>query len=179
MNVQVRELTAEDAATLQAFFLAIPPQDRTFFFQDVNDPAVAQSWAGDERKLRRCAVDDGGRIVAFAALQSGVDWSRHVADVVLVVAPEARREGLGQRLAREMLIEAVRHDFLKVTVTIPADNLGAIEMFQKIGFQAEALLRDQLRSPEDGKLRDVVILSHLVDDNWSTMLSAGFEDAVR
>lgn len=77
-----------------------------------------------------------------------------------------------------MLIEAVQQDFKKVTVMIPADNDAAIQMFRQLGFQPEALLHDQLRSPEDGTLRDIVIVAHRVDDTWSNMLTGGFEEAV-
>jgi len=178
MSPEVRELGAQDAPALREFFAAMPGEDRTFFFKDVNDPTVADAYVHDKRLLRRAAVDQNGRIVAFSALQPGVDWSSHVAELVLVVAPDARRNGLGRTLARGMLIEAVQHNFTKVTVMIAADNAGAIEMFQKIGFEGEALLRDQLRSPEDGTLRDTVILAHLVDETWSTMITAGFEDAI-
>jgi ribosomal protein S18 acetylase RimI-like enzyme len=178
MSVRVREPTAEDAPRLRAFFTAIPGEDRTFFFQDVNDPAVAEEWAGDLKRIRRAAVDDDDRIVAFAALKPGVDWSSHVADVVLVVAPEARRRGLGRTLARGLLVEAVEHGFKKVTVLIPSDNTGALEMFRKLGFEGEGLLRDHLCGPEDRVLRDVVVLAHLVDDTWSTMLTGGLEEAI-
>ena len=178
MNIDARELTADDAPALREFFGAMPAEDRTFFFEDVTDPAVADAWASDERRLRRCAIGDDGKIVAFAALQPGVAWSSHVAEVVLVVAPAARRKGIGRTLARGILVEAFQHQFRKVTVAIAADNEGAIQMFQKMGFEGEALLRDQLCSPEDGALRDMVVLAHMVDDNWSTMLSGGFDEAV-
>lgn len=179
MNPEVRELTADDAPALRAFFDAMPAEDRTFFFQDVSDPAVAEGWAGDERRVRRAAVGEDGRILAFSALQPGVDWSSHVAEVVLVVAPDARRQGLGRALARVMLIEALERGFKKVSVVIAADNHGAIDMFQKLGFQGEALLRDQLCSPEDQSLRDVVVLAHLADDTSAVMAGGGFEDALR
>jgi ribosomal protein S18 acetylase RimI-like enzyme len=178
MSPEVREPTSEDVPALRDFFASMPAEDRTFFFQDVRDPAVAEGWATDERRNRRAAFGEDGRILGLAALQPGVDWSSHVADVVLVVAPDARRQGLGRTLARGMLLEALEQNFKKVTVMIPADNDGAIQMFLGLGFQAEALLRDQLCSPEDGTLRDVVILAHLVDESWSTMLTGGFEEAV-
>lgn len=178
MQAEIRDLTAEDAPALREFFLAMPSEDRTFFFQDVEDPAVAEEWAGNDRRLRHAAVDPDGRIVAFVALQPGVDWSSHVADVVLVVAPAARRQGLGRLLARRALLDALENGFKKVTVMIPADNTGAIEMFQRIGFEAEALLRDHLCSPEDQTLRDVVLLAHLVEDNWAAMLTGGMDEAV-
>jgi ribosomal protein S18 acetylase RimI-like enzyme len=175
----VRELTAHDAPALREFFAEMPPSDRTFFFYDVDDPSVVQAFASDTRRLRRCVVDEHGRILALAALNPGVDWSSHVADLVLLVSPRARRRGLGRLLARTMLLEAVKHGFKKVTVMIAADSTGAIQMFTKLGFQGEALLRDQLRNPDDGELRDTVILAHMVDETWSAMVTAGFQDAVR
>ena len=179
MNLKVRELAPDDAPALREFFATMAPEDRTFFYQDVDDPAVIDAYASDEKRLRRCAVDDEGRITALAALQPGSDWTSHVADLVLLVGPDARRRGLGQALARRMLIEAVEHGFKKVTVMIAADNVTAVEMFQKLGFQVEALLRDQLRNPDDGALRDTVILAHLVDETWSTMLTGGFSEALQ
>lgn len=172
---EVRELTADDAAVLRAFFLAMPPEDRTFFFQDVEDPAVAERWAGDDRSVRRGAFADDGRLVAFASLQPGTDWSSHVAEIVLVVGPDARRTGLGRRLAGTMLATALERRYRKVSVVIPAENAGAVEMFTKMGFDQEALLREQLCSPEDGSLRDVVVLAYLVDDTWAAVLPGGFE----
>ena len=177
MSYEIRELTAADTSALQEFFLAMSPEDRTFFFQDVTDPAVAEGWASDTRRLRRCAVDDAGHILGFTALQPGVDWSSHVADLVLVVAPQARRAGLGRTLARSIFLEALERGFKKITVSVPAENEGAIQMFRKLGFEGEALLRDHLCSP-DGELRDLILLAHLVDEQWSAMLTGGFEEVV-
>ena len=174
----VRELVAEDEEAVRGFFARMPAEDRTFFQQDVEDPTVIAAWAGDAHRIRRCAVDDDGQLLAIAALRPGSDWTSHVADLVLLVAPEARRRRLGRTMARAMLIEAVQHGLLKVTVMIAADNHAAIDMFRTIGFEPEALLRDQLRNPEDGTLRDTVVLAHLVEDNWAGMLAGGFEEAL-
>jgi ribosomal protein S18 acetylase RimI-like enzyme len=178
MNPQVRELTREDAPAVREFFGKMPAEDRTFFYQDVDDPAVIEAWAADDKRVRRCAVDDSGRLLALAALQPGLDWTSHVADLVLLVSPEARGQHLGRTLARAMLVEAVEHGFLKVTVMIAADDSRAIEMFTKMGFAGEALLRDQLRNPADGSLRDAVVLAHLVHETWASMASGGFENAL-
>lgn len=172
--MQAHEVTAQDTDALEAFFAGLSAEDRTFFWEDVTDPAVAARWAGEGRRMPHAVIEDG-QIRAFAALIPGAEWSSHVAQVVLVVSPSARRHGLGRRLASAMLVEAMNRGFTKVTVTIAADNGGAISMFQGIGFQGEALLRDHLRSPEDGVLRDLVVLAHLVDETYPTMLAAGLE----
>ena len=174
----VRELTAADVDAVAAFFASMPSEDRTFFYQNVDDPAVIEAWAADPRRIRRCAVDADGNLLAIASLQPGVDWTSHVADLVLLVSPAARRQQVGRTMARAMLLEAAEHDLAKVTVMIAADNEGAVDMFRKIGFEPEALLRDQLRNPADGTVRDTVILSHLLSDTWAGMLTAGFQDAL-
>lgn len=179
MSLEVRELTEGDVPSLRTFFGGMPAEDRTFFYQDVEDPKVIDAWASAEDRIRRCAVDSDGRILALAALQPGVDWTSHVAELLLVVDPNARGQHVGRTLARQMLVEALERGITKVTVMIAADNDRAIEMFRKMGFEAEALLRDQLRDPKDGSLRDTVLLAHLADDTWSTMLTGGFEEATR
>lgn len=177
MNPEIRALRADDAAALQQFLVAMPPRDRSFFFWDVDDPAVAEAVVGDERRTTFGAFLDS-RLIAFSALNPGVDWSSHVADLSLAVAPDHRQRGLGKALARAMLLEGLKAGYRKVTVSIAADNEGAIDMFRKLGFEGEALLRDQLLSPEDGSLHDVVLLAHLVDETWSGMVSTGFEEAL-
>jgi ribosomal protein S18 acetylase RimI-like enzyme len=173
VTVSIRPYEADDADQVRAFFMAVPERDRAFFKEDVADPLViAQRVAGDG--VVRLAVD-GDDVVAFASLSPGVARASHVADLRLVVADSARRQGLGQRLAQELLIEALRHEFLKVTVDVAADNQPAIDMFRRLGFEPEGLLRGQLRDGR-GQLRDVVALAHLVEDQMTAMALAGIAE---
>jgi ribosomal protein S18 acetylase RimI-like enzyme len=174
--VNVRPLGEGDASALQAFFEAVPAADRTFFKEDIDVPDLAERWVRDERCVRMLGIGEEGSILAFGALVPGVQRTSHVADLRLVIAGRARGRGLGTALAQRMLLEAVRHGFLKVTVEVAAERTGPIEMFLALGFQAEALLRDQLRDP-DGALHDLVILAHSVRENWSAMLTAGLDEA--
>jgi ribosomal protein S18 acetylase RimI-like enzyme len=174
MKPEIREIAPEDREALHGFFAAVPVEDRTFFWDDVTDPAVVERWVTDPATIRRVAVDADAEILAFAVLKPGLERTRHVVDVRLIVAAGTRRQGLGRALARMMLIEAVNHGFKKVTVTLAAGNVGAIEMFREIGFEPEALLRDQL-CDADGTMHDLIILAHPVDDNWSSMLAIGMD----
>jgi L-amino acid N-acyltransferase YncA len=172
--MSLREVNGADADAVRAFFDALTEQDRTFFWDDISDPAVAQRWLADGR--RHCTVaEDDGSIAAFASLVPLTNWSGHVAELVLVVGGWARRQGHGRALAQAMLIGALQQGFTKVTVNVSAERNGAIEMFQSIGFRAEALLVDHLRTPETGELTDLIILSHLVEETYSEMLTAGMD----
>ena len=174
--MQLREITGHDAPAVQEFFTDLTDEARTFFWDDVTDPAVARRWISDPRRHATCALD-GDRIAAFAALVPLTNWSSHVAELVLVVASWARRQGHGRALAQAMLIGALHGGFTKVTVQVAADQPGALAMFQAIGFEGEALLRDHLRTPETGQMRDLIILSHHVEETYSTMLAAGLHTA--
>jgi L-amino acid N-acyltransferase YncA len=172
------ELTSEDADAVLEFFFDLTAEDRTFFWDDLTQPSVVERWVGDPRRNATAVVEDD-RVVAFAALVPQTEWSSHVAELVLVVAGNARRRGHGRTLAQAMLLGALRRNFTKVTVQVAADRPGAIAMFQGIGFQAEALLRDHLREPDTGQLRDLVILSHLVEETYAHLLAAGLEEAAQ
>lgn len=173
MTVAIRPYESEDADQVRTFFLAVPEGDRAFFKEDVTDPlVVAQRVSGDG--VVRLGVD-GDDVVAFASLSPGVARASHVADLRLVVADSARRQGLGQRLAQELLLQALRHEFLKVTVDVAADNQPAIDMFRRLGFDPEGLLRGQLRDAT-GQLRDVVSLAFLVEDQMSAMALSGIAE---
>jgi len=58
-----------------------------------------------------------------------------------------------------------------------ADQTPAVVMFQALGFQPEALLRDHV-CDRAGHLRDLMVLAHLVEDRWAELTGAGIEDAV-
>ena len=174
--MQTRELERRDEDALRRFFDAIPPLDHAFFKEDLDDDAVLRRWIDDERGVRIVAVD-GDEIGAIAAVWPGIGRSSHVGDLRLVVAAKRRRRGLGQRMARLALAEALRRGIWKISVEVVAREQGTIDMFMALGFVPEALLRDQLCAP-GGEPEDVVLLSHLADEAGQDALLAAPDEAV-
>jgi L-amino acid N-acyltransferase YncA len=174
MSAEVRELSPDDVGALREFFAAVPSEDHTFFKEEVDDPEVADRWVKDTRSIRRLAVDEQGNLIGWAALLPGTGRTGHVVELLLVVAGDNRRKGLGRALARRMLLEALEHGYRKVSVQLASDNPGPIAMFRGLGFEPEALLCDQL-CDHNGELHDIMVLSHAVDETWSTMLSGGLD----
>jgi ribosomal protein S18 acetylase RimI-like enzyme len=177
MTARIRPLEDDDQERLHRFLTEVPEDDRSFFEEDVTDPSVAERWRLDRRSVRLVAVDDDGGVVGFAALTPGVARTSHVGDLRVVVAGRARREGLGRELTRRMLLAAVELRLRKITLEVAATQARVIEMFRRLGFEPEALLRDHL-CDASGELQDLVVLSHGVDETWSGMLSAGTDTAL-
>jgi len=173
---EVRELRPADRGALLRFLAGLPEGERRWFKHDVLDGGVVAGWLGDDRSRRVVAVD-GGEVRAYAAVEPGAGWSAHVAELVLIVATDARRQGLGTLLGRRALAEAARAGVRKVVVEVVADEAGAVALFGRLGFEAEAVLRDHVRD-RTGRLRDLLVLSHLFDETWEVLAATGVDAAV-
>lgn len=172
---ELRKITQDDTEKVLAFLDALPEGDQTFWKEHTN-PGSVERWIHDERIHRWILVEDGD-LQAMLAIVPGVGWSSHVGELRLVVGPAYRRRGLGRRLARYGLTEAVRLGLLKIIVEVVADKEGDIEMFTSIGFRPEALLQRHIRDRK-GELRDLVLLSHDVEEVSASMDMLGVDVAV-
>ena len=174
--MDVRPLEEDLVAEVEAFFARVPESDHNSFAEDVLSPGIVQTWLGDTRSRRACAVE-GDRVVGYVAVLPLVGWSSHVGSLRVVVDPEARGKGVGRELARAGLLASLEMGLTKTVVEVVVDAVPAIGMFEALGFEPEALLRDHVRD-KAGALRDLVVLAHEVEDTWSAMQTAGFEDAL-
>jgi L-amino acid N-acyltransferase YncA len=175
--VDVRAPEINDVDGVLDFFARVPEDERTFFKEEVLDRATVQSWLESPRGRRAVALDEAGRVVGYVAVVRLAGWSDHVAELRLVVDPGARGGGLGRALARWGLVQAVDCGLSKVFVEVVAEQEGAVAMFSALGFQAEGLLRDHVRD-RGGDLRDLVLLAHPLEEQWSAMTTAGIDDAL-
>jgi ribosomal protein S18 acetylase RimI-like enzyme len=178
--MDVRPLSPELAAPLEAFFRRVPESDHNSFAEDVLSPGVVQSWLADTRPRRAVAVAGEGedeRVVGYVAVLPLHGWSAHVGSLRVVVDPDSRGQGVGRALARYGLMTGLELGLSKIVVEVVVDAVPAIGMFEALGFEPEALLRDHVRD-KTGELHDLVVLAHLVEGTWSGMATVGLEDAL-
>lgn len=175
-EVEVRTLGPDDVDALRRFFARVPEGDRTFFREDVLQPGVVERWLDDPDQRRLVALVDGD-VGGHVAVLRGVGWSRHVAEIRLVVDPQHRRRGLGRLLAQRAVVEAVEMGAAKLVVEVVASQEPTVTMFSLLGFEPEGLLKDHVRS-QAGELHDLLVLAHFVEALWETMRTTGVEDLV-
>jgi RimJ/RimL family protein N-acetyltransferase len=171
--VSITELQPTHVDALTRFFQELPDGDVTFIKEDVTDPDTVRSWT--QGSASRWVAMDGDTVTGYVAIIRLSGWSDHVGELRLVVQPTHRGTGLGGELARHGLSRALEAGLSKLVVELVADQEHALEMFLKIGFTGEALLRDHIRD-RDGGLRDLVVLAHHVDTNWEAMTAVGLAD---
>lgn len=170
-EIVVRPMAAADAAGLLAFYQELPEEDRQF----LNDDVTAPEWL--ERFVRRV---DNETFVSLVALANGTvvgnatlartlhGWTRHVAEIRVVVAREFQRKGLGSALAKVVVRLAVSLGLEKMTAHVVDNQIGAKRAFEKLGFKPEAVLRGQVKDVRGAK-RDLVVMSDDVSHLWEAM----------
>jgi len=171
--MEIRELEATDRDAVERFVARVPEGDRTFFKEDVETPAVLEAWT--RPGVARTLAVEGGEVVGYMAVVPLHGWSSHVGEVRVIVDPDRRGRGIGRALARRAVIEAAELELRKMVVEVVADQEATIAMFRSLGFDPEALLTNHVRD-QAGALRDLMILAHSVDEQWSSLVVAGIAD---
>lgn len=172
--MEIRVIQADDVPAVSEFFASISDDEKCFIKENELDGTLAKAWAQDTQNTHLLTfVED--RVVASVNIVPGIGISSHIAELRLIVDPTERGSGVGKALAREALIYAVASlELKKVFVEVVADQDTTVGMFQKMGFVPEALLQDHL-CDRQGNLRDLVILSHFVQENWERMKALGLD----
>ncbi len=167
--VTLRLMEARDAERVQEFFAQLSPDDRLFLKYDLTRPEVMAVFAagrhtvGYQQALMVLAEHEG-HIAGIGSLRRhDPDWTDHVGEIWLVVAADFRRKGLGRVLARTILDLAVAAGLEKIVAEMPADQLGAVEVFQRFGFVREGLLKNYVKTA-DGRKRDLLLMGHDLED---------------
>ncbi len=174
--MEIRQLEDRDEAAVNRFIDRIPEGDRTFFKEDVADPAVRQAWFHPGGAQMMLALN-GDTVVGYVAVVPLQGWSGHVCEVRVIVDPDHRGRGIGRALVRRAMLEALNLGLTKMVIEVVADQEPAIAMFRSLGFEPEALLRDHVRD-QSGQLRDLMVLAHSVEEAWGALTAAGIEDVV-
>lgn len=157
----LRPLEAQDREPMLRFVRSLPEQDLLFLQRDITQRAEADKWivesaAGD---LVTIVAWHGEEIVGYATYARGnARWTRHVAELRVVVAESVRNLGIG-RLLLELVFEmALDEGVTKVVACMTPDQAGAQRLFKRLGFEQEAVLRDHARCA-NGLTYDLLFLS--------------------
>ena len=154
-------MSEQDADNMLAFAKTLPAHDLMFLRRDILQPHVIESWV---RKIESgknitviATIDD--EIIGYGTLSRGeIDWSRHVAELRIMVGSDHRETGVGRIIVRELFNIALGKSIEKVYARMTLDQTGARKLFQELGFHPEALLENEVKDRE-GKVHDVLSMA--------------------
>lgn len=172
-TVELEVFRPEDASALQAFYRAIPEEDRLYLKEDVTQAAWSERFAARvaEGSIVCIVAKIGGAVVGEGSLHRSLHgWMRHVGELRITVAPEWRRKGLGRLLASSLVKIATDLGIEKIMAQVVEKQAAARRIFQKLGFHQEAVLPRHIQDLS-GTKRDLYLLANDVSQIWAAMES--------
>jgi len=113
--------------------------------------AKLRTLRGADALVRFAAADDGGGDPRTGALVGWIEVQRmtprrlrHVAWLTVAVAPPWRRRGVGAALMAAAFDWAAAEGLRKLQLHVRSGNRGAIALYQRLGYEVEGVLRDQV-----------------------------------
>ena len=101
-------------------------------------------------------ISNGNALVAFGAALAIGRRSHHVHEYGIIVRKRVWRQGIGRALMIEMMERSKKAGAYKFFLKLNAENHGALKLYESLGFQVEALLKDQLKF--GNKLVDLIAM---------------------
>jgi predicted GNAT superfamily acetyltransferase len=177
VDVELRSMRAGDEAAVLAFARELPTHDLLFLPRDITHPKVLDAWVGEIEggaMISLLAVRGNDVVGNATIVRDPLSWSPHVGELRVVVARSVRGNGLGRILTEDASSIAIGLGIEKLVAHMTVDQLGAISVFETMGYRAEALLRDHVKD-RDGRKHDLVILSHDVETVRTRMAAYGLD----
>lgn len=161
-EVTLRLMAPDDGPAMLEFARALPEDDLLFLAVDITDERAVDDWIRRliNKNIHTILVEKDGKLVGHGSLiHEEQVWTRHLGGMILLLAPEVRGKGLGHILAGELFGYAEELGLRKIVARMAADQKGAIQVFEKLGFKAEALLTDCVIDRND-MTHDLIIMSY-------------------
>jgi ribosomal protein S18 acetylase RimI-like enzyme len=163
-DVELRPLTADLRGPAATFAASIPDQDKGFMDPFLFYQVAVSSWTQATPARRIAAVETVPevKILGLVTVIPGGGWQRHVGEFRIVVLPDARGKGVGERLIQRGLALVTELGLRKTTIEIMASNAAGLALFERHGFSREAVLTRHVQDGH-GALQDLVVLSREFD----------------
>lgn len=151
---------------LLKFTQSLPPGDLVFLRMDITQPDIIHEWMENILRGRTITIlaEENGEAIGYGNLHfSRQQWTRHIGEIRILVGPKLRGLGVGERMVEELITVAGEHGLQRVVVNISANQPRVRAMFERLDFNAEALLTDWLKDRSHQK-HDMVIMSREIED---------------
>ena len=170
-EIVLRQLKKKDLNRLTVFFKSLPKEDRKYLRVDVTDKdtikqIIKSSKSGVSIRIIALIRD---KIVADGLLElEERKWSKHFAEIRVLISDKYRRKGLGMLITRELYSLAISKNVEEIIIKIMKPQKSAISICKRMGFKQEAVLPDYVKDLE-GTKQDLIIMRCNINEMWKEL----------
>jgi RimJ/RimL family protein N-acetyltransferase len=147
----IREALCSDAEALlsllhkldtESEYMLLEPNERNTTVEEQQN--IIRSFSESPHRFMFVAQEK--EICGFCVLNGNPHRrTTHVASLVIGVSKIYWRQGIGSALLNQALAQAANSGIKRVELTVRIDNLSAISLYEKFGFEKEGIRRNSLR----------------------------------
>ncbi|MFC2061545.1 GNAT family N-acetyltransferase [Elusimicrobiota bacterium] len=161
-TLNLRLMDENDTKRIFDFFAGIPRQDKIYLKENVSSMATIDEWAhriNDKRAVTILGEIDNNLCAEATLHQQSAGWSKHVGNIRINVTPEYRGLGIATVLCEKICWIARNINIEKIMAEVILEQEIDIAIFQNLGFEKEAVLKDHVQDIE-GRKHDLIILAN-------------------
>jgi L-amino acid N-acyltransferase YncA len=161
-KVTLRLMQPDDSGALLGFAKSLPEDDLLFLSVDITRNEALDQWVQSIKsgQIRTVLAEANGMLIGHGTLNHNeLQWTRHLGEIVLLINPDFRGIGLGSLLANELFSIARELGLQKIVARMASEQRGALQVFERLGFRAEALLADYVID-RAGRTHDLIVMSY-------------------
>jgi RimJ/RimL family protein N-acetyltransferase len=159
--IVVRPAGPGDLDPLLTFFNNLPEEDRMHLRVDVTERDVMKRRMLPQAHWTtvRLIGSFGDQIVAEASIaRRNYGFDSHIGETRILIAEDFRSTGLAGYLGRQMIAHSIVMDLEKVEAHMMEDDIHAVRLAERIGFEREGVLKDFVKDIK-GNYHDLLIMS--------------------
>ena len=158
--VVVRPLELADKEAVVAFYAGLSPQVLRWGLPPY-DRARVERFFGNPEQLIGVVGSAGDTVVGHLQIFRFASRMSHVGELIVYLRQDYLNVGLGRAMMKEGLELARNRGLRRVQLSVVADNLGAIHLYERLGFKKEGERADGYLG-EDGRYHLTVDMGKLL-----------------
>lgn len=79
----------------------------------------------------------------------------------LAIHPDYAGKGFGLKMMQEIIDLANQEGYKRIELSVATENLGAIKLYKKVGFEAEGIMKKYTYLKQKGRFLDELLMSYI------------------
>jgi putative acetyltransferase len=161
-EVGVRFLSVDDKNGLFDMFASMSPKALEYSGAPYT-VEIIERWINNLENMIAFVAEYAGKIVGYAIVYRPPHRSRKgIGDLAIYLHQDFHGVGLGTAMTKRLLEQAKKGGMHKIQLSVVAENLPAIRLYEKYGFKVEGTSEDAFFG-FDGKYHDMILMGLILD----------------
>lgn len=149
-NYQIKKREAEDSLEFYNFITKLDNEAKYMMYdkdeRETSPEEIAELiMAMDESEMSSFIALDKNKIVGYiVAIRELLNRNRHCASFMMGVLPFYQKQGLGNKLIKEIEAWARENEINRLEATVIDENLPAIKLLEKRGYELEGTKKNSI-----------------------------------